>query len=310
MLVRAENEGLVRYAHLGTGNYHPATARLYDDLGLITARPDVTSDVAEVFNVLTSLSPEPRLKRMVLAPFDMLEVVCAKIRREAEHARAGQPARIVAKMNALLDADVIEALYEASQAGVPIDLIVRGICALRPGIPGVSETIRVRSIVGRFLEHSRVFSFENGGQPEVWLGSADWMPRNLRKRVEVLFPIDDPLLRRRLRSQILSLYLADTAKARLLNADGGEQRIEPAPGEAPLNAQESFMRLARGESVDFADAFADGAERAPSVEIAPAAEAVAPPPKKEKKGKRAKLKKARGVGAGPLLPGGPVAGNA
>jgi polyphosphate kinase len=311
MLVRAENDGLARYAHLGTGNYHLATARLYDDVGLITARPDVTSDVAEVFNVLTSLSPEPRLKRILLAPFDMLEVMCERIRREAEHARAGRPARIVAKMNALLDASIIEALYEASQAGVQIDLIVRGICALRPGVPGVSDNVRVRSIVGRFLEHSRIFSFENGGDHEVWLGSADWMPRNLRKRVEVLFPIDDPVLRRRLRCQILSLYLADTAKARRLLADGGERRIEPAPGEAPLNAQESFMRLARGERVDFPDAFSDGAAPAPYVETVPVAEAVAAPAKKDKKGKRSKLgKKARAVGAGPLLPGGPVAGNA
>ncbi len=299
LLVRAESDGLVRYAHLGTGNYHPATARLYEDLGLITARPDMTSDVAEVFNVLTSLSPEPRLKRILLAPFGMLETTIDLIRRETEHARAGRPARIVAKMNALLDAEVIAALYEASAAGVQIDLVVRGICALRPELPGVSDNIRVRSIVGRFLEHSRIFSFDNGGSPQVWLGSADWMPRNLRKRVEVLFPIDDPALQRRVRSQILSLYLADSSKARELLADGGERRVAPQPGDAAINAQEALMAIARGHPVAFPDAFAAPAERRPA-ELP-----------SEGRAKAARPGGRRSAGATPpLLPGGPVAGSA
>ncbi|MBU6280746.1 polyphosphate kinase 1 [bacterium] len=305
LLVRSEHGTLVRYAHLGTGNYHHSTARLYDDLGLLTARADVTADVAEVFNVLTSLSPAPRLRRILLAPTGMLEGMLALIRREAAHARAGRPARIVAKMNALLDADVIDALYDASAAGVRIDLVVRGICAIRPGIPGLSENVRVRSVVGRFLEHSRIYSFDNGGDPEVWLGSADWMPRNLRKRVEVLFPIDDPGIRGRLRREVLSLYLADNVKARELRADGSEFRVRPAEGEAPVNAQEAFMRIARGEVLDFPDAFAD-------VPVAPSDRAAGPRTAETAVGgeRRRALEPRRAPAAGPLRPGGPVAGNA
>jgi polyphosphate kinase len=257
LLVRREGDGLKRYAHLSTGNYHPATARLYTDFGLLTARDDITADVAEVFNVLTSLAPEPRLSRVLLSPFGLLEATVARIQREADHARAGRPARIIAKMNGLLDPDIIVALYDASNAGVHIDLIVRGICALRPGLPGVSENIRVVSIVGRFLEHSRIFSFENGGDSEVWLSSADWMPRNLRHRVEVMFPIDDPSLKERLRHEILSLFLADRVKARVLQADGTDQRWLAGPGEMQLSSQDSFMRLARGEAIAFPDFFAE-----------------------------------------------------
>jgi polyphosphate kinase len=258
LLVRQEGDRVVRYAHLGTGNYNPSTARLYTDLSLLTARPDITSDVAEVFNVLTSLSPQPRLRRVLLAPFDMLATLRTRIEREATHARAGRPARIVAKMNALLDPDIIAALYEASQAGVRIDLIVRGICALRPGIAGLSERIRVVSLVGRYLEHSRIFSFENGGNPEVWLGSADWMPRNLRARVEILFPIDDPALRDRVRHEILALYLADRVKARELLDAGLYLRRVASAGEPVIAAQDAFMALTRGESPTIPPAFAAG----------------------------------------------------
>ena len=255
LLVRQEGDGVARYAHLGTGNYNPSTARLYTDLSLLTARPDITADVAEVFNVLTSLSPQPRLRRLLLAPFDMLDTLRSLIEREAAHARAGRPARIVAKMNALLDPDMITALYDASQAGVQIDLIVRGICALRPGIAGMSDRIRVVSIVGRYLEHSRIFSFENGGAPEVWLGSADLMPRNLRARVEILFPIDDPALRDRLRDEILALYLADRVKARDLLDSWLYVRRAAAGDEPEISAQDAFMTLARGGTVSIPPAF-------------------------------------------------------
>lgn len=255
LLVRQEGDSVSRYAHLGTGNYNPSTARLYTDLSLFTARPDITADVAEVFNVLTSLSPQPRLQRVMLAPFGMLETLHALIKREAINARDGRPARIVAKMNALLDPDMIDALYEASQAGVQIDLIVRGICALRPGLPGISDHIRVISVVGRFLEHSRIFSFENGGQPEVWLGSADLMPRNLRARVEILYPIDDPALVRRLREEILALYLADRVKARLQTESGSYVRRTATSDEPSLSAQDVFMAVARGSRVVIPPAF-------------------------------------------------------
>jgi polyphosphate kinase len=297
MLVRAEDDGLVRYAHLGTGNYQSATARLYDDLGLITARADITADVAEVFNLLTSLGPEPRLKRILLAPFGMLPGMLKRIQRETAHALAGRPARIVAKMNALLDSDIITALYEASAAGVQIDLIVRGICALRPQLPGISENIRVRSIVGRYLEHSRIYSFENGGDPEVWLGSADWMPRNLRRRVEVLFPIDDPALKDRLRGRILSLYLADNVKARALLSDGEEVRRVPVGDVPELSSQVAFMQLAHGATIEFPDAFAPGSAtpRPPALPVGERPKQAEPRPR---------------TTTGPLTPGGPVAGSA
>jgi polyphosphate kinase len=244
LAVRREGDRIRRYCHLGTGNYNPSTARIYTDLGLLTAREVLTADVARVFDFLTSLSRPPKMERMLVAPFDMLPRLVALVRREAEHAKAGRPARIVAKMNALADEAVIEALYEASGAGVSIDLIVRGICLLKPGIVGISDTIRVTSIVGRFLEHSRIYSFENGGAPEVFIGSADWMPRNLRHRVEVLFPIEDVALRDRLRSEILATYLADRVKARRILPDGSHERLQPLPGEAAVNAQAALLELA------------------------------------------------------------------
>jgi len=196
LLVRRDPDGVARrYAHLGTGNYNTTTARIYTDLSLLTADPEITRAVHDVFSFLTAYAEHPNYSPLLVAPLDLAEKLFALIEREADHARQGRPARIVAKMNALLDRSVVRALYRASQAGVEIDLIVRGICALRPGIRGISDRIRVRSIVGRFLEHSRIYCFENGGEPEVYLGSADWMPRNLHERVEVLFPLKNTLIR-------------------------------------------------------------------------------------------------------------------
>ena len=244
LVVRREGDRIRRYCHLGTGNYNPSTARIYTDLGLLTARDALTADVARVFDFLTSLSRPPKMEKMLVAPFDMLPRLVALVRREADHARAGRPARIIAKMNALADESVIEALYEASCAGVEIDLIVRGICLLKPGVPGVSDHIRVTSIVGRFLEHSRIYWFENGGQSDALIGSADWMPRNLRHRVEVLFPVEDPALRDRLRHEILGTYLADRVKARRILPDGTHERMSAGVGEAAVNAQVALLEIA------------------------------------------------------------------
>jgi polyphosphate kinase len=211
---------LVPYAHLGTGNYHPRTTRLYSDFGLLTADPAICGDVNEIFLHLTSLARAGRLRQLLLAPFTMHRRVVAMIRREAKHAREGRPARIMAKMNALLEEGVIDALYDASQAGVEIDLVVRGACALRPGVRGVSDRIRVRSILGRFLEHHRVWYFENDGARDVWLSSADWMGRNMFKRIEVAFPVRDPALKRRVVEEGIGLCLADDADAWTLRQDG------------------------------------------------------------------------------------------
>ncbi len=221
LLVRRDPDGVTRrYAHLGTGNYNASTARIYTDLSLLTADPEITSAVHDVFSFLTAYAEHPNYDPLLVAPLESGGACLALIAREAEHARHGRPARIIAKMNALLDKNIIMALYRASQAGVEIDLIVRGMCALRPGVRGVSDRIRVRSIVGRFLEHSRIFYFANGGEEEVYLGSADWMPRNLYERVEVMFPLKDALLRERVRHEILDAYLADNLKSRVLRKDG------------------------------------------------------------------------------------------
>src|SRR5581483_7983531 len=221
LLVRRDPDGVIRrYAHLGTGNYNTTTARIYTDLSLLTSDPQITGAIHEVFSFLTAYAENPSYDPLLVAPLNLAEHLLRLISREIEHARHKRAAHIIAKMNALLDKNVIMALYEASQAGVEIDLLVRGICALRPGVRGVSDHIRVRSIVGRFLEHSRIFYFANGGEEEVYLGSADWMPRNLYDRVEVMFPVLDPLLRERMRQEILQAYLADTLKARILQPDG------------------------------------------------------------------------------------------
>ena len=253
LLVRRDPDNVVRrYAHLGTGNYNYVTSRFYTDLSLLTANEEVTEAVQEVFNFLTAYADHPHYDPLLVSPVDCAERTIALIQREAEHARARRPARIVAKMNALLDKGIIQALYRASQAGVDIDLIVRGMCALRPGVRGVSDRIRVRSIVGRLLEHSRIYLFGNGGDEQAYLGSADWMPRNLYERVEVVFPVFDPLLRQRIRQEILESYLADTAKARILQPDGEYVRAgaiargtrrSAAP---PFNAQEFLIGLAEG----------------------------------------------------------------
>ena len=255
LLVRRDPDGVTRrYAHLGTGNYNPVTSRFYTDLSLLTANPEITEAVQDVFTFLTAYSERPHYDPLLVAPVDLAERTLALIQRETDHARYKRPARIIAKMNSLLDTSVIQALYKASQAGVQVDLIVRGMCALRPGIKGVSDRIRVRSIVGRLLEHSRIFYFANGGAEELYLGSADWMPRNFYERVEVVFPVTDPLARQRVRQEILEAYLADTAKARILQPDGEYSRAYALPGERrktlaeePFNAQEFLIGLAEGK---------------------------------------------------------------
>jgi polyphosphate kinase len=249
LIVRQDPDGKIRrYAHLGTGNYNPSTARYYSDLSLLTNDEPITSAVNDVFNYLTAYAEQPSYKPLLLAPRDMAKTCIALIDREARHAKRGKPARIIAKVNAVIDPPIIQALYRASRAGVEIDLIVRGQCGLVPGLRGISSRIRVRSIVGRFLEHSRIFYFENAGKPEVYLGSADWMPRNLYERVEVLFPVKDPQHCDRVCNEILASYLADTRKARILAADGTYSRPKAVRNGHGFSAQEHFMRLASGAS--------------------------------------------------------------
>jgi len=247
LIVRQDPDGKIRrYAHLGTGNYNPSTARFYSDLSLFTSDAAITSAVSDVFNFLTANAERGHYKPLLVAPKDMAKSIISQIDREARHARRGRPARIIAKCNAVVDPPVIRALYRASQAGVEIDLIVRGQCVLVPGLRGVSSRIRVRSIVGRFLEHSRIYYFENGGSPEVYLGSADWMPRNLYERVEVLFPLKDQELRERICKEILPAYLGDNQKARLLGSDGQYRAARAAKGERKFSVQEHLMKLAGG----------------------------------------------------------------
>jgi len=244
LVVRNDPDGKIRrYAHLGTGNYNPSTARFYSDLSFFTSNPGITSAVNDVFNYLTAYAEKPNYKPLMVAPKDLAKTCLALIDREARHAKRGLPARITAKCNAVVDPPIIRALYRASQAGVQIDLIVRGQCTLVPGLRGISSRIHVRSIVGRFLEHSRIFYFENSGNPEIYLGSADWMPRNLYERVEVLFPVRDPLLMERICKEILPAYLADNRKARILGADGVYTRA-PRSDRGSFSVQEHLMRLA------------------------------------------------------------------
>jgi polyphosphate kinase len=251
LLVRRDPDGVTRrYAHLGTGNYNPETARFYTDLSLLTADPAITSSVHSVFNYLTARAESDDYAPLLVAPLTLAESFIRMIHRETEHAAAGRLAKIIVKVNSLLEQHVIEVLYDASKAGVEIDLIVRGICSLRPGIPGVSERIRVRSIVGRFLEHSRIFYFANGGNEEIYCGSADWMPRNLFERCEVVFPIRDAQLCSRIKNEILAAYLADNLKARMETASGGYVRLRPTQNK-PFSAQDFFIRLAEGrDTVD------------------------------------------------------------
>lgn len=244
LVTRREGETLRRYLHLATGNYHPSTARLYTDMGMFTAREDITFDAMLLFNVLTGYADLPEMKRLIVSPFTLRSHVLESIDREIEHAKAGRPSGIRAKMNSLVDGQVIRALYRASQAGVPIDLMIRGICCLKPQVPGVSETIRVRSILDRFLEHSRIFWWQNGGDDELFLSSADWMPRNLNRRIEVAFPVLDPGLKKRIIDDILPVEMGDNTFAWSLDADGEYRPL--TPGEQPaMRAQTTLMRMTR-----------------------------------------------------------------
>ncbi|MEO7520562.1 MAG: polyphosphate kinase 1, partial [Gemmatimonas sp.] len=248
LVVRRDHDGIRRYVHIGTGNYQSTTARLYTDFGLFSSNADIGADLTDLFNSLTGVSRQKSYRKLLVAPSNLRERTIALIDREAEHASAGRGGRIIAKMNALVDPDVISALYRASQAGVQTDLIVRGICCLVPGLPHMSERIRVISIVGRFLEHSRALYFANGGRPEYFIGSADWMPRNLDRRVEVLTPIEDLQLHQQLHS-VLETSLADDRQAWELGSDGSYARRTPT-SEQELSAHQRFMRDPWGLTVD------------------------------------------------------------
>jgi len=241
LVVRREGDGLRRYMHLATGNYNPATSTVYTDLGLLTADEKIGEDATELFNYLTVYAQREKFNTLLIAPINLRERMVELIGREAENARNGMPARITAKLNRLADTEIVNALYDASRAGVQIDLIIRGICTLRPGVPGMSENIRVRSVVGRLLEHSRIYYFENGGHSEVYIGSSDWKPRNLDRRVEVLTPIGDDRMKWFLKEHYLEAYLRDTAKASVLLPDGNYRRAEARDSE-PFDAQLSFQK--------------------------------------------------------------------
>jgi polyphosphate kinase len=240
LIVRREGRKLRRYVHLGTGNYHSGTARAYTDIGLITADQDIGNDVHLLFQQLSGLAPTTKLKRLLQSPFTLHPGLIKKIEREAKLARAGKPARIIAKINAINEPRIIRALYAASQAGVRIDLIVRGACALRPGVPGISDNIRVRSIVGRFLEHSRLYWFGNDGAPELYCASADWLERNLLHRVETCFPILDKDLAARVFKEGLQNYLDDNCNAWELQADGSYLKLTPGD-DTPHSAQGTLL---------------------------------------------------------------------
>jgi polyphosphate kinase len=237
LVVRREDESIRRYVHLSTGNYNPVTAQVYTDIGLLTCDEALGRDASDLFNYLTGYSVKRDYQKFLVAPLNLRAGLQALIEREMEHARRGEPAHLIFKLNHLVDQPMIQLLYRASEAGVIVDLLVRGICGLRPGVAGLSENIRVLSIVGRFLEHSRVFYFRNGGTEELYLGSADLMSRNLDRRVEILFPIQDPRLVRYLRDHVLATYLADSVKARRLRADGAYELVKPEPGTEPVDSQ-------------------------------------------------------------------------
>ncbi len=242
LVVRREDDGIRRYVHLGTGNYNDSTAKLYTDMGLLTCKRSYGEDATAVFNMLSGYSEPLGWNRLTLAPQWLRDKFLALINRETLNATKGYPARIIAKMNSLCDKEIIEALYEASQKGVSIDLIVRGICCLKAGVEGLSENIRVRSIVGTFLEHSRIYYFENHGNPEIYMGSADWMPRNLDKRVEILFPVDDATLKDDI-IELLNIQLSDTKKARIMLSDGRYEKLD-LRGRKAIGAQETFCKMA------------------------------------------------------------------
>jgi len=267
LVVRKDDDCIRRYVHLGTGNYNPTTARLYTDVSLLTCRPDFGEDATNLFNLLTGICQFQGTRKLLVAPFELRGGLLALIQREAEHARRGLPARIIAKMNALVDREVIESLYRASRAGVRIDLVVRGICCLRPGLPDVSENITVRSIVDRFLEHSRILYFENACRPEVFVGSADWMPRNFLRRVEAVFPIADGVLRERVKRELLEIPLADNVKARLLQPDGSYRRPAVKRGAPLRRSQSEFIELSATPPEGFTAKRARGRTRSKHVQV-------------------------------------------
>ncbi|MEZ6140577.1 MAG: polyphosphate kinase 1 [Zavarzinella sp.] len=249
MVVRKDDDGIRRYIHLGTGNYNPQTARVYTDIGLFTSNADYADDVSALFNYLTGYSELPVWKKLIVAPSRLQSFMIQQILRERDLQLKGKKGRIITKINGLLEPAVVQALYQASQAGVKIDIICRGICALRPKIPGVSENIRVISVVDRFLEHSRIFYFGNDGEPEVYVGSADWMDRNLSRRVEVVFPIENPEMKDRVINEILMSSVRDNVKARELQADGSYVRVQPAENEPPFRSQSHFLELASNRAI-------------------------------------------------------------
>jgi polyphosphate kinase len=247
IVLRREGAAIQRYVHMATGNYNIVTAHLYTDIGMFTTDPELAADATDVFNYLTGYSAKRDYTKLLMAPINLRERFEALIKREIKQHESGGKGHLVFKMNALVDPEMIQLLYRAAQAGVKVDLLVRGVCCLRPGIPGVSDTIRVTSIVGRFLEHSRVFYFRNGGKEEIYVGSADLMPRNLNRRVELLFPVKAPDLLGRLRDDILGVYLADNVKARRMLADGTYKRIPRGAGEEALNSQEILLGKPTGK---------------------------------------------------------------
>jgi polyphosphate kinase len=248
LIVRKEGDVIRRYAHLATGNYNAVTAQLYTDVGMLTCDPDIGADCSDLFNFLTGYSNKSKYRKLLVAPNSLRIRLEELLEREIEHKKAGRPARLILKMNSLVDRKMIQLLYQASQAGVKVDLLVRGICCLRPGVPGVSDNIKVTSIVGRFLEHSRIYYFLNGGSEEIYLGSADFMPRNLNRRVEVLFPVEDKALIRTLKEDILGTYMKDQAKARHMLSDGKFVRDPDAGKKGAMNAQEAFLARAAKRS--------------------------------------------------------------
>jgi polyphosphate kinase len=267
LVVRREGLQIRRYVHLATGNYNPSTAKLYTDLGLLTCDPDFGEDVTNLFNLLTGICQFQEMRKLLVSPFDLRDRLLRLIARETENAVQGLPARIIAKLNSLAERQVMEALYAASQAGVKIDLIVRGICCLRPGVKGLSENITVRSVVDRFLEHSRIFYFENACQPEVFISSADWLPRNLYRRIEVAFPIQNGVLRERVIREVLGVTLEDNVKARFLQPDGKYHLAAPGPGAPHRRSQIEFVALASTEPAQHPGA--GGKPRYPRVKLAP-----------------------------------------
>jgi len=269
LVVRREGVAIRRYVHLATGNYNASTARFYTDLSLLTCRPDFGEDATNLFNLLTGICQFRPMRKLLVAPFELHAKLIEMIDRETANARRRLPARIIAKMNSLVDGQVIEALYRASQAGVKIDLIVRGIGCLRPGVKGLSANITVRSIVDRFLEHSRVWYFENGAQPKVFITSADWMPRNFFRRIEVAFPVEDGALADRVAREILAAHLADNVKARLLQPDGAYRRVQPAHGQLARRSQFEFIALAQNGGAASARPARHGMAKRLEVRLAP-----------------------------------------